>query len=431
MSAVEYDKLVGQLKLVNNKAGASMRIIGAVSAPPLMGLTIDGASTLTVTVADHDRTLLQHPTTGERTWAQVAGIHFELVALGKAGDYLTLTFEDGIVAALRRHDKPLTAKANTTTRAAFAARLAKEARVPFLVDPTHTEKVHTPLQRSADGQKSNSWEVLGSDVAEPIQWRRFSDGSRLVVGGDAWLMSGYKKPVTLREHRGGVQDIDFDLDVAKRASAATLTIDTRFMELRPGAPVRLEDLGPGDGLWLVSTVSQTLTSTTATVELTRKRHVLDEPPAEKSGSERDSGDPDYVPTADGDATGTASNAAREKMVKHALAQKGKPYGWGASGPNAFDCSGLVQAATQAGGRSLGKPAAAQWSTCKAAGKTISIEQALGIRGALLFRIGSGATNHVAISLGNGSTVEARGRAYGCGVFGNAASQEYTGAALWL
>lgn len=29
------------------------------------------------------------------------------------------------------------------------------------------------------------------------------------------------------------------------------------------------------------------------------------------------------------------------VVKHALAQVGKPYVWGAAGPNAFDCSGLA------------------------------------------------------------------------------------------
>jgi hypothetical protein len=36
-------------------------------------------------------------------------------------------------------------------------------------------------------------------------------------------------------------------------------------------------------------------------------------------------------------------------VSYALAQVGKPYVWGAKGPNAFDCSGLVQAAWAAAG----------------------------------------------------------------------------------
>jgi cell wall-associated NlpC family hydrolase len=40
------------------------------------------------------------------------------------------------------------------------------------------------------------------------------------------------------------------------------------------------------------------------------------------------------------------------VVSYALAQLGKPYVWGAKGPNAFDCSGLVQAAWAAAGVAL-------------------------------------------------------------------------------
>ncbi|WP_394814922.1 C40 family peptidase [Streptomyces millisiae] len=39
-------------------------------------------------------------------------------------------------------------------------------------------------------------------------------------------------------------------------------------------------------------------------------------------------------------------------VAFAYAQLGKPYGWGATGPDAFDCSGLTQAAWRAAGVSL-------------------------------------------------------------------------------
>lgn len=42
----------------------------------------------------------------------------------------------------------------------------------------------------------------------------------------------------------------------------------------------------------------------------------------------------------------------KKAVTYALKQRGKPYQWGASGPNTFDCSGLAKAAYQAGGVSL-------------------------------------------------------------------------------
>lgn len=421
--------LVDELKIVSqSRKHRALDIIGSVAEPPALQATINGASTLKVRVADHHRELLRSDVVDERSWAVAAGMNFELVAVSKSGDFLTLTFEDAIVAALRRRTKPLSAPAGTTTRARFTTRLAREARVPHRVDSTHKGVVQTPLQRSIGGEKSNSWEVLGSDVAEPINWRRFSDGKHLVVGGDEWLMSRLK-PRALRERNDGVQSIDFDLDVAKRASTAKVTIDSRLLALTPGDPVRIHGCGPGDGLWLVSDITRKLTSPRGDVTLTRKQHVLTEPKRQAAGER---GDPDYLPGQGGEAAGAAAgSAAREKLVKFALAQVGDDYVWGGNGPSGWDCSGLVQAAAAAAGKPLPKPSANQWRVCQAQGRTISVKAALGTRGALLFRIGQGEYNHVAISLGNGSTVEARGTAYGVGVFGNAAAQGWTGGALWL
>ena len=426
---------------------ASLRIVGparaidvagALAEPPRLALDIDSASTLEVVVADHTRELLRHPATRQRSWAQALGIRFELVAVSKGGDFVTYTFEDAIVAALRKRRKKLVVKPGITTRAAFAVRLAREAKVPHQVDPTHKGKVHTVLERSTDGEKTSSWDVLGEQVAAPIRWRRFSDGSRLVVGGDEWLQTGWRKPLQLREHQGGVQDIDFDLDVAKRASAATMTVDTEALQLRPGQPVRLTQLGPADGGWLVAQVSHDLGSPRASVTLTRGRHALDEPKKKGKGRnkrpvrDRDTGSLDFVPTAPGlVGGGTAATTAREKLVRHALAQVGKPYSWGEDGPNAYDCSGLIEDATRAAGDTLPRPSSSQWATCQRAGRSIAVDAALKIRGALLFRAGDEDTpDHVAISLGNGSTVEARGQAYGVDVHGDAADQDWTGGALW-
>jgi cell wall-associated NlpC family hydrolase len=46
-------------------------------------------------------------------------------------------------------------------------------------------------------------------------------------------------------------------------------------------------------------------------------------------------------------------------VAFALAQRGKPYQWGAQGPHAFDCSGLTWAAWQAAGVPIPRTAAGQ------------------------------------------------------------------------
>jgi peptidoglycan DL-endopeptidase CwlO len=48
-----------------------------------------------------------------------------------------------------------------------------------------------------------------------------------------------------------------------------------------------------------------------------------------------------------------------QALRHALTQQGKPYVWGAAGPNAYDCSGLVQWAYKQVGVSLPHNAAMQ------------------------------------------------------------------------
>ncbi len=60
----------------------------------------------------------------------------------------------------------------------------------------------------------------------------------------------------------------------------------------------------------------------------------------------------------GPATSTASQGLQ--AVSYAYAQLGKPYVWGAAGPDAFDCSGLTMRAWQAAGVSLAHWTVAQY-----------------------------------------------------------------------
>jgi peptidoglycan hydrolase-like protein with peptidoglycan-binding domain len=107
----------------------------------------------------------------------------------------------------------------------------------------------------------------------------------------------------------------------------------------------------------------------------------------------------------------------EAMVRAALSQQGDRYIFGAEvklndpNPSAFDCSELVEwAVAQAGGK-ICDGSQYQRKACRDAGLAISVEQALRTPGALLFT-----DTHVAISLGDGRTIEARGSKYGVGIF---------------
>ncbi|MEU9489518.1 C40 family peptidase, partial [Streptomyces decoyicus] len=52
------------------------------------------------------------------------------------------------------------------------------------------------------------------------------------------------------------------------------------------------------------------------------------------------------------AAARAADPRAARAVAFAYAALGKPYVWGATGPSAFDCSGLTQAAWKAGGVAL-------------------------------------------------------------------------------
>lgn len=89
-------------------------------------------------------------------------------------------------------------------------------------------------------------------------------------------------------------------------------------------------------------------------------------------------------------------AANNALVQLALAQVGKSYVWGATGPNAFDCSGLVYWIFSVnGGKSLPRTAASQGM----ASTPISYDQLK--PGDILWT-----ATHIAIYAGNGQVVHA-------------------------
>ena len=131
------------------------------------------------------------------------------------------------------------------------------------------------------------------------------------------------------------------------------------------------------------------------------------------------------------ALGSTSNPTTQQFVETALSQNGKPYVWGSSAsasdanPASFDCSELTKWAAARSGVTIPDGAAHQYVWLKEQGSTMSVQQALQTPGALLFHFasepqpglgGEPPVAHVAISLGNGKTIEAKGHAYGVGIF---------------
>ncbi|GAA3973023.1 C40 family peptidase [Streptomyces plumbiresistens] len=103
-------------------------------------------------------------------------------------------------------------------------------------------------------------------------------------------------------------------------------------------------------------------------------------------------------TAPGSATAQAPNSRAAAAVSYAYSKLGSPYVWGATGPDAFDCSGLMQAAYRSAGISLPRTTYAQIDT----GTRVSRSELL--PGDLVFFYS--AISHVGMYIGNGQMVHA-------------------------
>ena len=100
----------------------------------------------------------------------------------------------------------------------------------------------------------------------------------------------------------------------------------------------------------------------------------------------------------------APNQAVATAIAYAEQQLGKPYLWGGTGPDAFDCSGLVMTAYRTAGINIERTSEAQWAT----EQRVPASQVQ--PGDLVFFAGSDGTTtdpgHVALVIGNGKMIEA-------------------------
>jgi len=96
-----------------------------------------------------------------------------------------------------------------------------------------------------------------------------------------------------------------------------------------------------------------------------------------------------------------SSALGPRAVDLATAQLGKPYQWGAAGPDKFDCSGLVQYVYS----NLGVPLPRVSGQQAAAGKHVD-RQDLQPGDLVFFRLSGGRIDHVGIYVGKGRFIHA-------------------------
>jgi cell wall-associated NlpC family hydrolase len=96
----------------------------------------------------------------------------------------------------------------------------------------------------------------------------------------------------------------------------------------------------------------------------------------------------------------ASSSKVDQLIAFLKTQLGKPYVYGATGPDSYDCSGLTQVAFASVGVSLPRTSQEQSTT----GTSVSIDSLQ--PGDLIFWGGEGSAYHVGVFIGDGQYLDA-------------------------
>ncbi|MCT9932662.1 bifunctional lytic transglycosylase/C40 family peptidase [Planotetraspora sp. A-T 1434] len=112
------------------------------------------------------------------------------------------------------------------------------------------------------------------------------------------------------------------------------------------------------------------------------------------------------PNCDSSYVATASSEVVRKILEYALAQRGKPYRWGGTGPDAFDCSGIIYMAYRNAGLTIPRTTFGQWPFGE------PVQEGSELPGDLVFfNAGPGTSadhpGHVGLVVSPGKMVEAR------------------------
>lgn len=308
------------------------------------------------------------------------------------------------VGKLKRARGPLIRKNLTPTQ--FVKLEAKRAGLRCVGQPSTKRKA---IARQSGKDAESSWDTC-QRLAKELGYVCFEAAGVLYFGRPTWLVQRTKE---LRvEWKGKRTDGAIDAiptcrrsgDDPKNRATVDASLRGKLGELaRPGMALVLDGVPTFDGRYMVNTVTIPLAEgTPVSVSAGTPENPKPEPPPKRTKSSPGKGKPgSSSPSSSGEgATGSKSAAA---FVGYALAQAGDTYIYGAEAsatdpnPNAFDCSELVQWAAARAGVPFTDGSSAQI----AAAISISVEEAIRTKGALLWHPG-----HIAISLGNGRTIEA-------------------------
>lgn len=402
----------------------------SIIGEPSYEASIDTSPNVVFTVADPAGALLYTLDRQGWFWSRGGRVQYEDLNMrmdeikfepgNHATGQLTVTAVDDIVFALMSLQGPRTASNISATEwIAQELRLAGlDPNVCFLGESVPSQST---IARDEEDQSGNNtsgdvpsaWTTIVR-LAKELGKRVFISGGRLVFGSAAFAMQ-WAAAGTMRLSWQGYTETEHFLTLpsATRVSVGSkngvLQLQgrvplNRAKYFRPGVRVTIVSIpgvaGADEKLMMVSHIAHNIGTDTdgADVTLLEPIDPPPQPPTAPSSDALNNG-------STSGSGGSAGDGQIDRFVALALQQAGKTYRFGAEAspsdpnPRAFDCSELVEWCASRVGISPKVPdgSAAQKAHCT----PISVEQAIRTKGALLFIPG-----HVAISLGNGKTIEA-------------------------
>ena len=123
-----------------------------------------------------------------------------------------------------------------------------------------------------DAPNEDSWTCL-QRIAGDYGYRCFAVDNAIYYLSDESLM-GSRPRMTLSEDAAGVDWIDWEWSPRKAVNQTTVSCRAAAWQAPPGSVVVLEECGPADGRWLVSSFSRSRFSPQASIELRRGTELL-------------------------------------------------------------------------------------------------------------------------------------------------------------
>ena len=231
-----------------------------------------------------------------------------------------------------------------------------QAPVSYLKSQGYDTNTKEQLSRgTSDTPLEDSWTCL-QRLASEIQWVCYEFFGTVYFGPYTYLtsVSPVMQPV---QWSGGIDTIDgtYNVNAPQTTLEITCKADSWFPGL--GACIELTTLGPFNGNWLVSEIERDdVAEPDITVTIMQPLPHLPEPTT--GGATAAVGAGTTNPTA---PQTTGQQQIAQAAIVFAKKQLGKPYVWGGTGPNGWDCSGLVQAAYAAAGVTIPRTTSEQWA----------------------------------------------------------------------